>query len=64
MNKEQELAQEVLTAIEHEEEAKIVDYYFKRYYRSIIGKTYDVKLFNKIDHKHTKYLLKQYTRED
>jgi len=61
MNLEKELAQEVLNSIESEETVEVVDYHYKRYFRSLQHKPYDIKLFNEIDRKHTKYLLRNLT---
>lgn len=59
MTLENDLANEVLLAISSEKDVYEVDQKFKKYYEHIFRGTYDVKLFNKVDHQHTKYLIQE-----
>jgi hypothetical protein len=59
INMEKELASDVLNAIENQWDVNKVDQLFQKYYLHIIrNKPYDEVLFNKVDYKHTKYLIK------
>ncbi|MEX1382614.1 hypothetical protein [Lutibacter sp.] len=60
MTLEKELAKEVLTSIEEDKGIEEVNRKYKNYLNYISkGQPYDVKLFNVLDHKHTKYLLRK-----
>jgi predicted transposase YbfD/YdcC len=60
MTKEKDLADRVLTGIALKMDVYDVDKDFQEYYQYIhqSGIVYDVKLFNDVDRKHTKYLLR------